>query len=122
MVKLFIKLAIVGLIAHAVWRVGSAYVTFYRFQDAVAEIAQFGAQQSGADLRQRVGDLASQYELPLSDDAFTVRRDERNHTYIDGSYVQPLEFLPGYRYPWTFTWHVDVLTLSASPPDPLRGR
>jgi hypothetical protein len=122
MVKLLIKLVIVGLIANAAWRLGSAYVTFYRFQDAVAEIAQFGAQRSGADLHQRVGDLASQYGLPLADDAFTVRRDERNHTYVDGSYVAPVEFLPGYRYPWTFTWHVDVLTLSASPPDPVRGR
>jgi hypothetical protein len=122
MLKLLIKLAIVVLIANAAWRLGSAYVTFYRFKDAVAEIAQFGAQRSAADLHQRVGDLASQYGLPLSDDAFTVRRDERNHTYVDGSYVQPVELLPGYRRPWTFTLHVDVLTFTESPLDPQRGR
>ena len=122
MLKLLIRLAIAGLIANAAWRLGSAYVTFYRFKDAVEELAQFGAQRSGADLHQRVGDLASQYALPLSDDDFTIRRDERNHTFVDGSYVQPVEVLPGYRFPWTFTWHVDVLTLSTSPPDPPRGR
>ena len=122
MIKLLVKLAMAGLIANAVVHLGSAYVTFYRFQDAIAQIVQFGGQRSSADLRQRIIDLASQYSLPLTDEGFTVRREEHNHTYVDGTYVQPVDLAPGYRYPWTFALHVDVLTLATTPPDPLRSR
>jgi hypothetical protein len=121
-VKLIIKLAIVAVLANAGWRLATAYVTFYRFKDAVVEIAQFGVQQTSSDLHQRISALAIDSGLPLADDAFTVRRDSFNHTFVDGSYVQPVELFPGFRYPWPFSWHVDVLTLTAAPPDPLRGR
>ena len=42
-----------------------------------------------------------------------MQRDDRNHTLIDGTYVQPVDLLPGYRYPWSFAMHVDVLTLGS---------
>jgi hypothetical protein len=111
LLKLLVKLALVALIANAAWRVGSAYVTFYRFRDAVTQTALFGAEKSKADLQQRVLDLASEYDIALGPSALSVQRDDRNHTLIDGSYTQPVDFLPSYRYPWHFVWHVDVLTL-----------
>ena len=39
MLKLLIKLALAGLIANAAWRMGSTYLSFYRFKDAVSESA-----------------------------------------------------------------------------------
>jgi hypothetical protein len=116
--KLLVKLALAALIANAAWRVGSAYLTFYKFKDAVAETAQFGTQKSKAELQQRILELASEYDIPLAADAFSVRRDDRNHTVVDGSYTQPVDVLPGYRYLWPFVWHVDVITFSPSKAEP----
>jgi hypothetical protein len=116
MLKLLVKLALVALIANAVWRIGSAYIQFYRFTDAVTQAAQFGTERSRADLPQRVAQLASEYDVPLSVNDFTVQRDDRNHTVIDGSYTQPVDLAPGYRYAWPFTLHVDVLNVGAFQP------
>jgi hypothetical protein len=113
MLKLLIKVAIAGLIANATWRLGSAYLQFYQFQDAVTEVAQFGREKSAPDLERRVLEIASQYDVPLDVKRLTVQRDDRSHTMIDGSYEQTLDLLPGYRYPWQFTMHVDVLTLGS---------
>jgi len=112
MVKFLVKLAIAGLIANATWRLGSAYLQFYKFKDAVAETATFGQRSTEAQIQQRVLELASQYDVPLAD--VTVKRNDRNHVIIDGSYVQGIEFVPGYRYQWPFEMHVDVLTLVGS--------
>jgi hypothetical protein len=111
--KLLIKLAAAALIANACWRLGSAYATFYRFRDAVEQSAQFSGGRSEGEVTERVIELASQYDVPLASDAFTVRRDA-NHTYIDGEYQQPVELAPGYTRRWTFKWNIHTYT--AVPP------
>lgn len=107
MIRLIIKLAIAALIANAAWRIGSAYASFYRFKDAVEQTTQYGPQQSDEQLRARILDLAGQYDLPLAEDALSVKR-ELNHTIVDGAIVRPVELLPGYIRPWPFTLHVDT--------------
>ena len=109
MLRLVLKLAIAALIANAIWRAGSAYVAFYRFKDAVAEAAQYSRAKSEAELRQRVLDLASDYDVPVAEDAVTIRL-ENNHTLIDASYTQPVDLLPGFRYRWPFTFSIDTFT------------
>jgi outer membrane receptor for ferric coprogen and ferric-rhodotorulic acid len=109
--KLLVKLALAALIANAGWRIGSAYMQFYRFSDAVTQTAQFSTDRSRTDLPQRIVELASQYDVPLAVTDFTVRRDDRSHTLIDGSYTKPVDLAPGYQYLWPFTLHVDVLNL-----------
>jgi hypothetical protein len=121
LIKLLVKLALAALIANAAWRLGSAYVTFYKFKDAVTETAQFGAQKSSAELQQRILELASQYEIPIAADAVSVQRGQQNRTVIDGSYAQPVDLLPGYRYLWPFTWHIEVFTLNAPRAEPSGG-
>ena len=115
------KLALAALIANAALRLGSAYVTFYRFKDAVTETVQFGSQKSKAELHQRILELASEYDIPLAADAVSVQRDDRNHTVVDGSYTQPVDVLPGYRYLWSFVCHVDVITLNPAKAEPSGG-
>ena len=115
MLKLLIKLALAALVANAAYRLGTAYLSYYRFTDAVAQTAQFGSDRSRAQLHRRVIELASQYDVPLAEDGFTIRRDE-NHTIVDGGYTQPVDLLPGYRHPWPFTVHIDVFTVK--PPNP----
>jgi hypothetical protein len=118
MLKLLIKLVVAAVIANAAWRIGSAYLQFYRFKDAVTETVQFGVDKTRLELRQRVLELATQYDVPLGEDAVTVRRDDRNHTFVDGSYQQPIDLLPGYQRPWPFTLNVDVFTLRAPKAEP----
>ena len=110
MIRLVIKLAIVAFIVNATWRIGSAYVSFYKFKDAVQGTSQSSPGHSEAELRQRILELASQFDLPVNEDSFSIRR-ENDHTYINGSYTQPLQVLPRYWYPWTFTWSSDTFTI-----------
>jgi hypothetical protein len=112
MIRFLLKLTLAGLIAHAAWQLGSAYVTFYRFREAVTEASRFGAATPEDALRRRVLELAAQFDVPVGDNDFSLRR-EGAHTYIDGSYSQPIELVPGYPHQWSFTWTSD--TLAATP-------
>jgi len=110
MFRLLVKLAIAGLIANASWRMGSAYLSFYRFKDAVAETTQYSKEKSDDELRQRILEIASHYDVPLADDDVTVRHQD-DHTLVDGSYKQLIDLVPGYRYPWLFTFSIDTFTI-----------
>jgi hypothetical protein len=112
MIRLLIKLALAALIANAAWRVGSVYASFYKFKDAVQETTQYGADKSETDLRARIVDLGAQYDLPITDDNFSLRR-VGDHTITDGSFTRPIEVLPNYRYSWPFTWHTDTFALKS---------
>lgn len=122
MIKLLIKLAAAALIANAVWRVGSVYLAHYRFTDSVEETLKFGSRKTGAQIHQRVLDLASQYDIPVVDDVVAVRHDDRGHTFVDASYVRPVDLLPWYRYQWPFTVHIDVFVAEVSAPEPSTER
>lgn len=110
MIRLLLKLALAALIANATWRIGSAYTTLYRFKDSVSETTQFNGDKSDEQLRQKILELAAQFDVPVTEDSFTIRRTN-DHVYVNGSYTQPVEVFPGYRYPWPFTWSVETLTL-----------
>jgi hypothetical protein len=116
MVKLILKLAIVALLANAVFRVGSEYVTYVKFRDAMRDAAMFKAA-TDEDLRRRIMDLSTDYDIPLSDDAFTIHREER-HVVIDGSYRKAIEVAPTLRYQWPFSWSIDVITSTTIPAVP----
>lgn len=108
MIKLILKLALVALIANASWRVGSAYVAHYKFQDSVQQAALFRGSQTDDVLRRRIFELASDYDIPVTDDELTLTTSE-HHTVVDGAYTRIIEVVPGYKYPWEFTFHVDTL-------------
>ncbi len=106
MFRLLIKLAIAALIANAVWRVGSEYLTFYRFKDDVRNAATF-RRGTDADLRLKIEQLAANFDVPLDDDALEISSDEDKAIDIEISYVKPIEVLPGYQYPWPFSFAID---------------
>ena len=109
MIRLFLKLVIAAFIANAAWRIGTEYITHYKFRDAVREAAMY-RNRNDDDLRQRVLALASEFDLPLTDDQVTIR-DEERHTVVEGWYVKPIELLPGYLYPWRFVWAIDAYAM-----------
>lgn len=110
MIRLIIKLALAALVAHAAWRVGSAYASFYKFKDSVEQVAQYGREKSGPELKARVLELASQYDIPLDEDDLTIELND-NHTIIDGQFSDDIEVVPGYKRPWPFSFHVDAFVI-----------
>ncbi len=113
MFRLIIKLVLAALIANAAWRVGSVYASYYKFKDAVQETTQYGADKTDDDLRARIVELGSQYDLLITDDSFSLRRSGE-HTITDGAFTQPIEVVPDYHYNWPFTWHTDTFTIKGS--------
>lgn len=104
--KSLIKLVIVVLLANALWRVSSAYMSFYRFRDALTDVAVHSKALTDEQLREKVIELAGAHDEPIAASAISIRRDER-HTFIEGSYTKPVAVLPGYEYPWPFSLKVD---------------
>jgi hypothetical protein len=117
--KTIIKLVIVAIIANATWRVGSAYAKHYRFVDSVQQATQFRATKSDAEIHDRVFELASQYDIPVTDDNLTITHQD-THTVVDGSYRRQIDLFPGFTYPWPFTVHVDVFSMIGAAPAPPR--
>ena len=108
MIRLVIRLAVAALIANATWHIGSAYVSHYRFKDAVKEAALFQTAKSDEQMKQRVLELAGQFDIPLIEDNVAVRRDS-GHTFVDASYTKMIEFVPTLRRRWGFDVHIDTL-------------
>ena len=107
--RLIIRIIVAAIIANAAWHIGTVYISHFRFKDAVKETTLFQGAKTDEQLKQRVLDLASQYDVPLSEDNVAVRRDHAR-IYVDASYTRTIEIVPGFRRPWGFDVHVDTLT------------
>ncbi len=110
MLRNLIRLAVVLLIAHALYRVAVPYVHYHQFKDAVAEVALFAKDRSERDIVERVMTLAARYAIPIEAEAVQVTRD-KHLTYINIAYEEQIEWLPSYRRPMPFSievegWHV----------------
>ena len=108
MIKLILKLAVVALLANASWRIGGAYVSHYKFTDAVEQTALFRGNRTDDALRKRLFEIASDFDIPVTEDDVTLRTLE-HHTIVDGDYIRIIEVVPGYKYPWPFSFHIDTL-------------
>ena len=108
--KVLLKLAIVALLANMTWHLWGVYSSHFKFKDAVQSATQYGTEKSEQELRSRIMELATQYDVPVTDENFTLRREE-NHTIAEGTYTRPVELRPGFSYPFTFKWRVDTLGL-----------
>ena len=108
--KTLVKLVIAAAVIHATWKGGAAYMRYWQFKEQVTEIAQFGVRRTDNELRNLVLEAAQQKEIPVEPDAINVQRRQA-HIIIDANYLERVEVLPGYFYPWNAKTHVDVLTL-----------
>jgi hypothetical protein len=107
--KLIIKLAVVAIVANAAYHLMIAYVSYYKFTDAVQQTTQYGGDKSLDELRTRIAELAAEHDVPVGRDDFTLTREER-HTIVDGSYRRIVDFAPGISRPWRFAFHTDTYT------------
>ena len=108
--KVFIKLLIVALILNGTWRVGSAYMRHYQFKDAVHSTTLHRGKLSDAQVHDRVLELATEYDIPITDETLTITRKDE-HTIVDGSYTQKIEVAPRFMTDWRFTIHVDTFII-----------
>jgi hypothetical protein len=106
MVRKFVRLVVVLLIANALYRFVPVYLHHYQFKDAVAEAARFSKDRSDAELVDRVMLLAERYQIPLDREAVEVTR-EKQTTYINLAYEEVIEWVPTYKRPTPFTVSVD---------------
>lgn len=111
MIRTLLKLAVVALVANAAWHLFAAYSPNYRFQDGIRYAAQNRGQASDEVLQEKILEIASQFDVPVTAaDVSVTHRD--THTLVDLSYVRPIDLAPGFRYPWPFSIHVDVVNLT----------
>ena len=108
--KALIKLIIVVLLANALWRVASAYTSFYKFKDSVYAAAM-DENRSEDDLREKIVELASTYDVPLTADTVSIHR-EVHRTTVEGSYKMPVAVLPGYEVQWPFSVQIDAYVIA----------
>ncbi len=127
MLRVLIKIAVAALLIHGVWRVGSTFWRYYQFEDALQEVAQFGDRQSERQLCNQSMDKAATLDVPIAAGSVSVRRGVNppfncetgfraaapggaiaSKIYIEASYHDQLQFLPGYRYPWDFAVQVSA--------------
>jgi hypothetical protein len=110
MLRNLVRLAVVLLAAHALYRFVPAYIHYHQFKDAVAEAALYSKDRSDNEVVDRVMELAQRYQIPIEREAVQVSRD-RQFTYISVEYEEQIEWVPTYSRPMPFTvavegWHV----------------
>ena len=108
--RTLLKLIVVALIVHGVYRVGFAYWQHYQLHDAIQQLALFSDSATEREVSEAVLELAIERDVPLAPDALVVRRQPRR-ILIEGSYTRDIEVLPRYPVPWSFEIDVAVLTL-----------
>ena len=118
--KLLFKVAIAALIANALFRVGTEYVTYIKFRDAIRDAAMFKAKND-AELEVEIMALANDYDVPVESADLTIHREAR-HVFVDGRYRKPIEIAPRVVYPWPFSWSIDVMTPTTVPMVPPKPR
>ena len=125
MAKTLIKIAIGLVILHAAFRVGSAYWNFYRYEDALLQIAQFGDRRTERQVCDEALTTAPEYGVAIAAADLTVHMGGNppyncesgltltaskgsvpgipsTQLIIEGRYQDRLQLLPGYFYPWEF--------------------
>jgi hypothetical protein len=112
MFRTLLKLAVVALVANAAWHLFGAYTPNYRLQDGIQYAAQNRGRMSDEALRDKIVEIAGQFDVPVNAGDVSIN-EQGAHTLIDLSYVRPIELAPGFKYPWSFSIHVDVINLSS---------
>jgi hypothetical protein len=119
MIRIILKLAVVALLANAMWHAFIVYAPFYRFKDATQYAAQFRGETSDDVLRDKILGLAAQFDVPVTEDEVAVSHDGQ-HTFVKVSYVGPIELMPGFKRQWPLSFSVDVLTLNTPKDSPAK--
>ena len=110
-----LKVAVFLLIANALYQVAPVTLHYYQFKDALQELALYSQKSTDAELVNRVLTLAEEHSVPIEAQDVGVRRTA-GAVHIDAIYVETLQFVPGFDYPWQFDASVKAFEVNR-PPD-----
>ncbi len=109
--KLLIKLAVLLLIGHALFRFVPPYWDHTQFVRELEETSIAWREYSDTEVRELVFAMAQGHSLPLEREQISVRR-ERDHLFVDVAYSRPMQLIPGSKYTWDFDSQVDTWMLT----------
>jgi hypothetical protein len=66
MAKTLIKIAIAVIVLHGAFRIGNAYWNFYRFEDALQQLALFSERRPDRQLCDEALETAATYGVPIA--------------------------------------------------------
>ena len=108
MIKRVISLVIFLLIMNATWRVGMAFFHDQQFNDAVREIALFGAGKPDEALRQGVMEAAAKNSIPIEPEYIEITRRSvvvpNDKVTIKVTYAELIKLAPGYARRFDFDY------------------
>jgi hypothetical protein len=108
MIKKILSLVVFLLLVNAGWRVGMAFFHDQQFNDAVREIALFGAGKPDEVLRQRVMEAAVQNSVPIEPEYIDISRRTvvvpGDKVVIKVTYAELIQLAPGYARRFDFDY------------------
>lgn len=108
MIKKLLSLVIFLLLVNAGMRLGIAFFHDQQFNDAVREIALFGAQKPDEALRQQVMDAARRNLVPLEPEFIEITRRSvvvpNDKVVIKVAYAVMIQLAPGYTRRFDFDY------------------
>jgi hypothetical protein len=112
MVKVTLKLAVVGLIANALYQTVPHYYTHWQFSDAMKELATYpGFRPTVPLVLLKCEKIAKEHGLALTRDDFDVKLfppGSPQLTTIAVSYEVVMKPIPGRSQPHVFTVHAEA--------------
>jgi hypothetical protein len=109
MIGRLLKFAVVAAVAYATWHLFSAYSTHYKLIDEVEYLVQYRHGMSDDEIRERIMATVAQLDLPVREDAVTIKYvQSEKHSIVDTAYTRRIELFPGVTREWPFTLHVDA--------------
>jgi hypothetical protein len=112
-VKTLIKLLIAAAVLNAAARYGLSAWTHYEFRDSVQQTLLFGADSSPEQLADEIVQEAEQQDVPLDRESLDVER-RANIDSAKVAYVDEIELFPGYVYPKTWEFSLEVRHLDTA--------
>lgn len=108
MIKKVLSLVVFLLVANAGLRVGLAFFHQQQFNDAVREIALFGAGQPDEALKEKVMAAASENSVPMDPDYIEISRRTvvvpNDKVVIKVAYAELIKLAPGYSRRFDFDY------------------
>jgi hypothetical protein len=108
MIKKLLSLVVFLLLVNAGFRLGLAFFHDQQFNDAVREIALFGAGKPDEALKLQVMDAANRNSVPLEPEYIEITRRSvvvpNDKVVIKVSYAEMIELAPGYARRVDFTY------------------
>ena len=102
MLKKLLGVSVVVLIGYSLYQTVPVWVRYQQLKDGVRDTALFAGQKTDDALKDRVMELAAQYNVPVDRGNIQVHRV--SNVEIAVSYDETVEVLPRYAK----TWHFDI--------------